>query len=60
MTNYDRAIHARIQYRIGVMSKDEAMEFMAGYIEEFNAKSREIAAKYGQRPRLFSFAAFVR
>ena len=60
MENYDRAIHARNQYRIGAMSKKEAMDFMADYIEEFNTKAREIARKYGQRPKLFSFAAFVR
>lgn len=60
MTNYDKAIHARNQYRIGAMTKAQAVEFMSDYINEFNDKAREIARKYNQRPKLFSFAAFVR
>lgn len=60
MNNYDRAVHARNQYRIGAMTKAQAVDFMSGYIEDFNTKAREIARKYGQRPRLFSFASFVR
>lgn len=60
MSSYDRAIHARNQYRLGNMSKADALDMMGDYIAEFNAKAREIAAKYGMRPRLFSFASFVR
>lgn len=60
MSNYDKALHARTLYRSGAISRAEAMAMMAGYIEEFNAKSRELAKKYGQRPRLFSFSAFCR
>lgn len=60
MSNYDKACHARALYRAGRLSKREAMEMMASYIEEFNAKSRELARKYGVRPKLFSFASFCR
>lgn len=60
MSNYDKACHARALYRAGHLSKREAMEMMSSYIEEFNAKSRELARKYGVRPKLFSFASFCR
>lgn len=60
MNSYDKAIHARNLYRLGKITKAEAMELMADYIEEFNGKSRELARKYGQRPRLFRFEAFCR
>lgn len=60
MNNYDKAIYARNQYRIGNMSKNDALDMMGDYIAEFNAKAREIAAKYGMNPKLFSFASFVR
>lgn len=60
MNSYDRAIHARNQYRLGNMSKADALYMMGDYIAEFNAKAREIAVKYGMRPKLFSFTAFVR
>lgn len=60
MSSYDKAMHARMLYRAGRISKAEAMEMMREYIEEFDAKSRALARKYGQRPRLFSFPAFCR
>ena len=60
MSSYDKAIHARNLYRLGRISKREAMELMADYIEEFNSKARELAEKYGQRPKLFRFEAFCR
>lgn len=60
MSSYDKAIHARNLYRLGQISKAEAMELMADYIEEFNHKARELGRKYGMRPRLFRFEAFCR
>lgn len=60
MNSYDKAIHARNLYRLGRITKAEAMELMADYVEEFNQKARELARKYGQRPKLFRFEAFCR
>lgn len=60
MNSYDKAIHARNQYRLGNITKAEAMEMMDEYISEFNAKAKQIAKKYNQRPKLFNFAAFMR
>lgn len=60
MSAYDKAMHARMLYRLGEITRAEAMEMMAEYIEEFDAKARELARKYHQRPRLFKFEAFCR
>lgn len=60
MSSYDRAVYARDMYRMGRITKREAMAMMADYIEEFDAKSRELAKKYGVRPKLFKFEAFCR
>lgn len=60
MSSYDKAMHARYLYRLGKISRREALEMMADYIEEFDAKSRELAKKYGVRPKLFKFEAFCR
>lgn len=56
----EKAFRARAMYRAGKITRAEALEEMEDYIELFDARSREIAKKYGQRPRLFSFAAFMR
>lgn len=60
MNSYDKAIHARNQYRLGNITRSEALAMMDEYISEFNVKARELAKKYKQRPRLFNFASFVR
>lgn len=60
MSSYDQAIHARALYRLGKITKREALSMMADYIEEFNRKARELAVKYGVRPKLFRFEAFCR
>lgn len=61
MTNeYQKAVAAKAAYKRGAITKSQAMEMMADYIAEFNAKSREVAKKYNQRPKLFRFEAFVR
>lgn len=58
--NYDKAEHARMLYRRGEISKAEAMEIMADFIEEFNEKAKSLAKKYNQKPKLFNFRAFMR
>ena len=54
------ADHARALYRVGHISRKEAEESIAPYAEAFNSKSRELARKYGQRPRLFSVTSYLR
>lgn len=60
MSSRDRAMAARSMYRAGRIGRSEAAEMMADYAREFNGKSRELACKYGVRPKLFSFEAFCR
>lgn len=56
----EQAEKGRALYRTGQISRNEAVEMVAPYINAFNAKSKEIAKKYGQRPKLINFAGFVR
>lgn len=51
---------ARVLYRAGRISRAEAMEAIGPYAEAFNKKSKELAKKYGQRPRLFQVSSFFR
>lgn len=60
MNSYDEACWARDMYRAGQITRGEAQRRMAAYKSECNAKSREIARKYGMRPKLFNFTAFCR
>lgn len=55
-----RADQARSLYRCGQISRKEAEEDIRPYAEAFNAKSRELARKYGQRARLFSITSYLR
>ena len=54
------AFEARKLYKMGYITREEAKALTAEYAEIFNRKSRELARKYGQKPKLFSFAAFMR
>ena len=54
------SFEAKDLYRIGAISRSEAKERILPYIEVFNAKSKEIAKKYGMRGKTISFAGFVR
>lgn len=60
MKPYDLAVHAKIQYRLGYISKREALDIMQPYIKEYNEVSKRVAKKYNQKPKLFSFASFVK
>jgi len=51
---------AKMLYRNGKMARSEAVKAVAPYKKIFNEKSAEIAKKYGQRPKLFSFASYMR
>lgn len=56
----EQAEKGKALYRTGQISRNEAVEMVAPYINAFNAKSKEIAKKYNQRPKLINFAGFVR
>ena len=51
---------ARAAYRNGMVTKDEAQKMVEPYANAFNEKSQELAKKYNQKPKLFSFAAYMR
>lgn len=56
----EQAEKGKALYKTGQISRNEAVEMVAPYINAFNAKSKEIAKKYNQRAKLISFATFMR
>lgn len=56
----DTAENARMMYRLGAITREEAARRIQLYADAFNAKSKEIAKKYNQRPGRFSLAAYLR
>lgn len=55
-----KAEQAKILYKAGQISREDAKDAIEPYIKAFNEKSKEIATKYNQRPKLISFQAYVR
>jgi hypothetical protein len=55
-----RAFEARDSYKAGFITRKEAQEMIIPYIKAFNEKSKEIAKKYNMKPKMISFAGFVR
>ena len=49
-----------MMYRLGAITREEAAERIKPYADAFNAKSKEIAKKYHQKPGRFSLAAYLR
>lgn len=56
----DVAEHYRSLYRIGGCSREEAKENIQPYLDLVNERSKEIAKKYNQKPRLVNFSSYVR
>lgn len=54
------AFEAKQMYKAGLISRREAQEKIRPYIEYFNEFSKATARKYGLKPKLISFAGFVR
>jgi ribosomal protein S11 len=44
----------------GAITYDKAKEMAAPHLEAMNKKAQEIAKKYGLKPRLITFSAFMR
>lgn len=55
-----KAEQARTLLRIGEIDFDEAKKLVKPYIDLINSKSKEIAKKYNQKPRLVSVSGFLR
>lgn len=55
-----QAEQGRYLYRTGQVSKAEAVAMIQPYADVFDAKSKELAKKYNQRPKTFSLSAFLR
>lgn len=51
---------ARMEYRAGHISRGEAQERITPYLDMVNTKSKELAKKYNQKPKLVNFSAYVR
>jgi hypothetical protein len=56
----ERAEKARTLYRLGHITREEAVKECTPYLNEFNRKAVEIAKKYKQRPKKITFASFIR
>lgn len=55
-----KAEEGRILYKQNKIIREEAKQHIIPYINEVNNKSKEIAKKYGQKPRLVNFNSFIR
>lgn len=51
---------ARIEYKRGLINRSEAKQRITPYVDVFNTKSKELAKKYKQRPKLLSLSTYLR
>lgn len=51
---------ARANYRANIITREEAKEQIMPYIDAVNARSKELAKKYNQKPKLVNFSSYVR
>lgn len=56
----ENAEKARSLYRMGAITREEAKKDIKPYVDAVNNKSKEIAKKYNQRPRLIDIYGFMR
>lgn len=57
---YYDAIVIRDQYRRGLITREQAKEKIKPYEDYYNNKVIEIAKKYHQKAKKFSFTSFMR
>lgn len=57
---YNRALVYREMYRHNQCTIEEAKDAIMPYINLVNEKSKNIAAKYSQKPKKITFSGFVR
>lgn len=56
----EKAEYAKMLYIGGQISREEALKDINPYIEAVNAKSKELAKKYNQKPKLVTASKFLR
>lgn len=56
----EQAEIGRAMYRNNLISRTEAQELIMPYIDKVNERSKELAKKYNQKPKLTSFSAYLR
>lgn len=56
----ENAEKGKMLYKMGEIDRNQAKEYILPYIEEFNAKSKEIAKKWNQKAKTISFATYIR
>lgn len=57
---YEKAMETRYLYRAGLITREEAGKLLKPYEEYYNSRCSELAKKYGQRAKRFSFNSFMR
>jgi hypothetical protein len=55
-----QAEHYRSLYQMNKCTREEAKENIMPYINLINNKSKEIAKKYNQKPKIVNFASYIR
>ena len=56
----NRAEEGRLLYKQGKITREECKEYVMPYLDAVNEKSKEIAKKYGMKPKLVKFITFIR
>jgi len=51
---------ARDRYKMGELNRKEAKEIIDLYLNVFNEKSKELAKKWNQKPKLITLAGYLR
>jgi len=54
------ANEAKFNYMTGKISRDEAIKLIKPYLQAVNEKSKEMAKKFGLRPKMVSVNGFMR
>lgn len=57
---YRIAQETKMLYKSGIITQKQAKKLLKPYEEYFNKMSEQIAKKYDQKPKHFSFSAFMR
>jgi ribosomal protein S11 len=60
MKHTEKMQNIKMWMRTGAITYDKAKEMSAPHLEAMNQKAQEIAKKYGIKPRVITFAAFMR
>lgn len=55
-----QAENYRAMYRCGGCTREEARFYIQPYLDLANKKSKELAKKYNQKPKLIQFCEYVR